>query len=140
MNALFDLVRFPGWRPKTMPLLFLIVGAVAAGCGKQNTSAPAAAPPETPVAAAPAVPTQTQTTPAPRANPPPMTTTNSSGLTTLQFLNRAMVRWMRTNHRHPQSFEDFASTANIQIPAPPSGKKYTLNGRGFIVLVDISTQ
>jgi hypothetical protein len=51
-----------------------------------------------------------------------------------------MVGWMRTNHRHPQNFEDFANTANIQIPAPPSGKKYTLNGRGFIVLVDISTQ
>ncbi|HXC35496.1 MAG TPA: hypothetical protein VNV43_06440 [Candidatus Acidoferrales bacterium] len=61
-------------------------------------------------------------------------------MTTLQFLNRAMVRWMRTNHRHPRDFNEFASTANVQIPDPPPGKKYALNGRGFIVLVDISTQ
>jgi len=58
----------------------------------------------------------------------------------LQLLNRALIRWMIKNHRHPQNFEDFASSASIQIPDPPAGKKYALNGRGFIVLVDFSTQ
>jgi hypothetical protein len=139
MNVLFDLVRFPGWRPKTTLLSLFLIAVVAIGCGKQNASAPPAVPPETPVAVTPAVPTQTQTAPTPIAIQQPQTTPNSGAPTTLQSLNRAMVGWMRTNHRHPQNFEDFASTATIQIPAPPSGKKYTLNGRGFIVLVDIST-
>jgi hypothetical protein len=120
-------------------LVLLMLVTVAAGCGKTSSQPAPTPPPEAnsaPVSSTPAPTTE----PVQMANPTPPATTDSGSPTTLQSLNRAMVGWMRTNHRHPQNFEDFASTANIQIPAPPSGKKYTLNGRGFIVLVDISTQ
>ncbi|HTV40574.1 MAG TPA: hypothetical protein VMF08_08365 [Candidatus Sulfotelmatobacter sp.] len=144
MKAFFDFGQVPGWRLRTIPLSLVFIAAVAAGCSK-SSSQPAPPPPvptpsadSAPVSSTPApVPVPA---PAPMANPSPMTTTNSGSLTTLQILNRAMVGWMRKNGRHPQNFEDFARSANIQIPDPPPGKKYTLNGRGFIVLVDISTQ
>ena len=142
MKAFFDFGRVPGWRLKTIPVSLVFVVAVAAGCSKsssQTAIAPRAAPPSANSATASSTPAPAAV-PAPMANPSPMTTTNSGSLTTLQMLNRAMVGWMRQNHRRPQNFEDFASSANIQIPAPPAGKKYALNGRGFIVLVDMSTQ
>ena len=60
----------------------------------------------------------------------------NSGLTQLQLLNRALVGWEMKNHRHPLTFEEFASTANIQIPDPPAGQKYAFSQKGFIVLVN----
>jgi hypothetical protein len=88
----------------------------------------------------------TSTTAVPVATSPPVppqpsfqSTATDTSLTQLQVLNRALMGWMIKNHRHPRDFQEFASTANIQIPAPPAGQKYTLNQRGFIVLV-ISTQ
>ena len=129
-------------RRGTTILVLLMLVTVAAGCSK-TSSQPAPAPQVPPLAANSAPISSTAapaTAPAPMANSTLPATADSGAPTTLQSLNRAMVNWTRTNHRHPQSFEDFASTANIQIPAPPPGKKYTLNGKGFIVLVDISTQ
>ncbi|HEX3625657.1 MAG TPA: hypothetical protein VH280_09545 [Verrucomicrobiae bacterium] len=135
MKALFAL---PGWRPKTTPVLLACLAAAVAGCGKASTSA-STAPSPAPVATTPATPASTA--PVPTAQPMAQTaSTNSAGPTTLQSLNRAMVRWMRANHRRPRNFQEFASTANVQIPDPPPGKKYALNGRGFIILVDNSTQ
>ena len=134
MNAFFDLGRYLGWWPKMTPVLLVFVAVVAAGCSK-SSSQPAAAPPVPPPSADSA---PVSSTPAPAvmpANSSPTTSTNS-GPTTLQMLNRALIHWMIKNRRHPQNFEDFANSANIQIPDPPAGKKYTLNGRGFIVLVD----
>ena len=135
MKAFFDFGRNPGWQLKTVAVLLTILALAAAGCGKANTPpAPAAQSADSVTAATPAP------TPAPAAQPVPMqtvaTTSSNNAPTSLQQLNRAMIGWMRQNHRHPQNFEDFASSANIQIPDPPPGKKYALNGRGFIVLVD----
>jgi hypothetical protein len=135
MKAFFDFGRNPGWQLKTIALLLTSFALATAGCGKANTPAASATPSQSTVVAATPAPT-----PAPTAQPIPMqtvaTTSSNNAPTSLQLLNRAMVGWMRQNHRHPQNFEDFASSANIQIPDPPPGKKYALNGRGFIVLVD----
>jgi hypothetical protein len=141
MKPFFDLGRLSGWRPKTLPFLLAFV-TMAAGCGKSGNQAAVPPPPtnSVTVSATPAPAPAPAPRPMPMANPQPAITTNSGSLTTLQVLNRAMISWMRQNHRRPQSFEEFASTANIQIPAPPPGKKYGLNPRGFIILVDSSTQ
>jgi len=134
MKAFFDFGRIPGWRLKTIIVLLAGLAATATGCGKTNTSGPAAAPSQNTVAATPPTPTPGPTAQAAPAQPVATTTSNDS-LQSLQLLNRALVRWMIKNRRHPQSFEEFASSANIQIPDPPAGKKYALNARGFIVLV-----
>ncbi|HEV2330228.1 MAG TPA: hypothetical protein VGY56_15710 [Verrucomicrobiae bacterium] len=140
MTPCFDeFDRLGLWRKMAL-LFFAFALSIAAGCGK--SSSPPAANPQAAPPPANSVTVSSTPAPAPAELPIPQstTTTNSTSLTTVQFLNRAMVRWMRTNHRHPRSFEEFASTANVQIPDPPPGKKYALNGRGFIVLVDNSTQ
>jgi hypothetical protein len=140
MKMVFDCARFAGRQPvgggACLALAFAL--AVTAGCGKSNPPAESAAPPvSSDSASAPQTPSPV---PIPVQSPQPTATTNASSLTSLQWLNRAMVGWMRENHRHPRDFEEFASTSNIQIPNPPPGKKYAFNNRGFIVLVDNSTQ
>ena len=135
MKAFFDFGRAPGWRLKTIIVLLTTLAAVATGCSKANTSAPPVAPSQNPVATTQSTPSPTAQA-APAAPQPVAMTTSNDSPQSLQLLNRALLRWMIKNRRHPQSFEDFASSANIQIPNPPAGKKYALNGRGFIVLVD----
>ncbi|MGH7943328.1 MAG: hypothetical protein ACREFR_19895 [Limisphaerales bacterium] len=124
--------------PTALGVFLIFAAAFATGCGKQKVSAPPVPPPES-TATTPAAPSPTVSAPAPHPQSATTAAPNSSQQS-LQVLNQALMRWMIKNRRHPRSFEEFASTANIQIPAPPPGKKYALNGRGFIVLVDVSTQ
>ena len=51
-------------------------------------------------------------------------------------LNRGMIRWIVANRRRPKNFEDFAATANMTIPPPPSGKKYVIDSTMHIQLVN----
>jgi hypothetical protein len=139
MNLFIDSGRLPGWRVKTISILFAFGMAVAVGCGKQSTPASGAAPPQN--ATVPATPTATTVSTAPTAPSQPAAPDAANDTQrVLQGLNRALMRWMIQNRRHPRTFEEFAATANTQIPAPPAGKKYALNARGFIVLVNISNQ
>ena len=133
MKAPFDLGRLPGWWPKTIPVFLVFVAVVATGCGKANTAAPPVT--QNSAAATPAAPSPAAQADTAAPQPVAMTSSNDSPQT-LQLLNRALLHWMIKNRRHPENFEEFANSANIQIPDPPAGKKYALNGRGFIVLVD----
>jgi len=51
-------------------------------------------------------------------------------------LNRGMIRWIVANRRRPNNFEDFAATANMVIPPPPTGKKYVIDSTMHIQLVN----
>lgn len=44
----------------------------------------------------------------------------------LEELNRELRRWVMRNRRTPSSFEEFVTSAQMQVPAPPVGKKYVL--------------
>lgn len=44
--------------------------------------------------------------------------------------------WVYQHGRRPANFEEFAASAKVQIPKPPPGKKYTINHRGLISLVN----
>ena len=138
VKVFFDFGWRAGWPLKAGILYLLLLLVAGGGCGKSESTAP-------PVASSPATnstPTIAEPTVTPPSNPiPPAFPTNSanSGVTPLQLLNRAMLGWEIKNHRHPRTFEEFASTANIQIPDPPAGQKYAFDKRGFIVLVN-STQ
>ena len=137
MKMLSGLAQFTGRRSTWRWILCLAVGLLAvilvSGCGKQSA---------VPVSSAPQPTNQTASTPAPSATPnsqvaPPTPADNANAAgPNLQVLNHELMGWVLQNHRRPKSFEEFAANANVKIPPPPAGKKYTLNGRGFITLVD----
>jgi len=54
----------------------------------------------------------------------------------LRELNGALFDWVVQHQRRPANFEEFAASAGIQIPPPPPGKKYALNSRGLVSLVN----
>ena len=137
MKMSFDSAWFAGRQPKAWIVclgILLTVSALNTGCSKATNPAPvptADSTNSTPTASAAPVPVQT---------PQPVVISSTNSQPNLQTLNRALMAWMIKNHRHPQSFDEFASSAPIQIPNPPPGKKYTLNTRGFIILADNTTQ
>ena len=139
MKKVFDFGRFIVRQPKGGGCVALIwvVLLLVVGCSKSNNP-----PPTTPSPSSDATNTPTASAAAaPITYSPATVATNASDTQTqLQTLNKAMIGWMIKNHRHPQNFAEFASSTDVQIPAPPPGKKYTLNQRGFITLVDNSTQ
>jgi len=53
----------------------------------------------------------------------------------LKQLNRELIRWAMRNKRTPASFEEFVTSAQVQVPPAPAGQKYTLN-KNRIVLVN----
>jgi hypothetical protein len=132
MKMLFDFSRRAGWRPKASVICLTIALTLAAGCGNSNAPTTSAAPPSPDTTTVPPTPSPQIT-----ANPQPVTVTNQDiPKPEMQAMNRALLVWMRTNHRRPKTFEDFASSTDFQIPAPPLGKKYAFNERGFVVLVN----
>jgi len=133
----FDFSWLAGWRPRAGTLCLLGVLVAGGGCGKSESSAPPFA--SSPVTnSGPAAAAPTATAPQARMQPSVPSVSPNVGVTQLQMLNRAMLGWEMTNHRHPRTFEEFASTAGIQVPNPPAGQKYAFNQRGFIVLVNSS--
>jgi hypothetical protein len=117
------------------------VAMFATGCGKKSAGPAASAtppPPQTNQAAVPPVsPSSTENSqPVPAAQ---AVNTDTTALT-LRDLNRALLKLRMQGHQRPKTFEEFAATTNIQIPPPPAGKKYTLNKKGYIILVDSSTK
>jgi hypothetical protein len=144
MKTSSGFARFAGCQPTRRGVFCLafILGAAmfAAGCGNGKNNGPAAnvaPPPQTNQAAAPSVSPSSIENPQP-APAAPMTNASSTE-PNLQQLNRALIGYIVRNHHRPKTFEEFAANANIQIPPPPAGKKYALNQKGYIILVDSST-
>lgn len=134
MKMVFDVARFACRQPMSWIACLALALAVTAGCGKSNPPAQLTAPPVSTDS------TSAQQTPSPAPAPLPDSPTVTAASPddsqkTLQGLNRALMGWMIRNHHHPKTFEEFAGSTDIQIPAPPAGQKYALNARGFIVLV-----
>ena len=136
MRKSLDFAWAAGHQPKggvVCVALALAIPLLATGCGKQSqTPAPTASTPQDINASQPA-----PATPAPAVNSEPApAATATNALPDLRTLNQALLGWIIQNRRHPANFEEFAASANIQIPPPPAGKKYILNSRGLISLVN----
>ena len=157
MKTATGLARFGDGRPTQRRVMSLVLGLaaimLASGCTKKSTppvttaappptneTASAPATPEAPAAPVAAAPVAAPESPAPAAGaeggPPPPPVYDTTAPTDLPSLNRALHVWIMNNRRRPKDFQDFASSAGVKIPPPPAGKKYTLNGKGFIILVD----
>lgn len=152
MNILFYFGWRAGWLPNAGIWCLLLVLVASSGCKKSDSTPASVAPSQesnsTTTAEAPTTTAEAPTTAAeaPTTAPPPVSVSlptqsspTNSGVSQLQLLNRALLGWKMKNHRRPQTFEEFASTANFPIPDPPAGQKYALSQKGFIVLVG-STQ
>ena len=120
-------------------LLFAVLIAglslFAAGCGKkeqgQGTTPPAGASQPAQLRAQPG-----QAPAAPQVYQPVTTLAQSNGAVDLPELQRCVIRWVVANQRRPNSFEDFAATAGVQIPPPPAGKKYLITHDLHVQLVN----
>jgi hypothetical protein len=114
-------------------LLVCATAMLALGCkrNKQDSEIPAPPPSATQTDASPAAPS-TQSA----AGSSPAAAGDTNALPDLRPLNQALIGWILSNKRHPASFEEFAGSTDIQIPPLPPGKKYILNGRGLISIVN----
>ena len=97
--------------------LVLGVAIFAAGCGKGKSAGPAAG-------------ANSQTALSEQV-------TNAAGEPVdLRQLNRQFIIYEMQNQRHFKTVEEFEAASNIQFPQPPPGKKYSINKRGYIDLVN----
>ena len=124
----------PGRRYILSMLLVCATAMLAVGCHRkeQSSEIPAPPPPATQTDAAPAAPAA----PPAAVNSEPAASSVANALPDLRPLNQALIGWILSNQRHPASFEEFAASTDIQIPPLPPGKKYVLNGRGLISIVN----
>ena len=124
----------PGRRYILCVLLVCATAMLAMGCHRkeQSSEIPAPPPPATQTDAAPAAPAA----PPAAVNSEPAAAGDTNALPDLRPLNQALIGWILSNQRHPASFEEFAGSTDIQIPPLPPGKKYILNGRGLISIVN----
>jgi len=127
---------------KNYVLMVVLAGALAAGCKKHEAAAPAtaSASPDQPASSA-SVPTPEATAPvAPVAAPaePAVVTIPAGGdvNATLGELTRQVRRYIVRNKTTPSNFDDFAAAAHLQVPPPPPGKKYAINAKWKVVLVN----
>ena len=111
----------------TAVLLGILSGT---GCGKSKPAAASPTPEEFAAKAAVThepVYTQKSVATAPVVTP--------SGEPDLGELNRCLLRWVMGHRKKPDSFEEFAASANVAIPPASAGKKYVIDKSMHIVLV-----
>jgi hypothetical protein len=107
----------------------------ATGCGKEKSTGPAAGatpPPAQDTNAAPAATSSDQS----QSSPVASTDTTTNGQPDLRALNRQFISYELENHTHFKTLEEYEAAANVQFPSPPAGKKYALDRRGYIALVN----
>ncbi|MGD1089491.1 MAG: hypothetical protein ABR955_12315 [Verrucomicrobiota bacterium] len=107
----------------------MVVTLFFAGCGKKSETSGAASQPAAGTAS-------TQGTAPAQGTAPTQGTAPASTTPDLAQLNREVRKWILRNQYWPSNFDEFAATANIQIPPPPAGKKYVLDSRMHVILVD----
>ncbi len=53
----------------------------------------------------------------------------------LEDMNRELRMWVVRHQRVPASFEEFSGSVQSPVPAPPPGKKFTINSKQMKVVV-----
>ena len=130
MKLILDFRRSAGWRFNLLAAsVALALPLLCGSCSKKNDTVARSAPAPTPASES-----TTAAPPTVASTFVPATATNA--MPDLRPLNHALLIWIVHNRRHPSSFEEFAANAGIQIPPPPPDKKYIIDSRGLISLVN----
>ena len=133
MKSNLDFLRCPRhpWEALAVVVLFLAPPLLCGGCSKKSdnpaTNLPATPPLAEPTASAPTPPI-IATAPAPGVG--------TSAAPDMRAINRALIIWSVHHRRQPSSFDEFAASAGIQVPPPPTGKKYIIGSSGLVSLVN----
>lgn len=139
MRKSLDVAWVAGHQPKAGVVCLALAVAIpllAGGCSKKSDTSATNLPEPPPAASTVDSTAAAPATPAPVATSTPLANTATNALPDLRPLNQALLGWRVQNRRVPASFEEFAASAGIQIPAPPPGKKYIINSHGLISLVN----
>ena len=70
------------------------------------------------------------------ANTAPVVVEAGDTSSTLARLTKELHRYIGRTHTLPTSFENFIASAHVEAPPPPAGKKYSINDKWKIVLVN----
>jgi hypothetical protein len=117
-------------RAAFLPGVILVLGLLAAGCGKSKPASVEAS----------ASPTVEATNPAPAATimaaaPVPtqvVIPASPDGTPDLKAINHAYIGWIVQNRRRPKDLDEFVTLSGVHFPPPPAGKKYVIDKNGFI--------
>ena len=139
MTTFSGFARFSGRQSTQRGALWLalVLGAAmfAAGCGKGKSAAPAAGATPRPAQDTNAAPAATSSDRS-QSSPVASTDTTTNGQPDLRALNRQFISYELENHTHFKTLEEYETAANVQFPLPPAGKKYAIDRKGYIALVD----
>jgi hypothetical protein len=116
--------------------LVCALASLAVGCRKPAQTTASPAPVSQATNASQSAPTSQLST---ADSSPALTIDATNAAPDLRPLNQALLEWRMRNRRVPANFAEFAASANTKIPAPPPGKKYIINGRGLISLVNANS-
>jgi len=143
-----DRLGFTGFIKCMKHALFAVLlgSALVAGCSKKPGESPPAQPQPTDQAtnapadnssAAPTAPVAPVEMPAPSASSVVISAPENGNMSkTLGDLSQAVRSYIVANHRQPTSFEDFVANSHIAVPPAPPGKKYALDRRFHVILVN----
>lgn len=121
----------------TGSIALMILALVVCGCSKARNTTAQVPPPSADTNPVVTAQQPVYTAPAPGTPPGPGATplVAPNGQPDLHALDRTLLRWVMRNRRRPANFEDFAATAGVAIPAPPTGQKYIIAPNMHIQLV-----
>jgi predicted dinucleotide-binding enzyme len=123
-------------------LMVVLAGALAAGCKKHEaaTQAGASPSPDQPAASASGSAPQEAAPVAPAAAPADQVVVaipaGANVNATLAELTRQVRRYIVRNKNAPSDFDAFVAAAHVQVPPPPTGKKYAITSKWKVVLVN----
>jgi len=115
-----------------------VCGLLLAGCGKKSSAggdaaAVAASNAPSDPSQPPAHPNAQAPTPAPAE--PIVVPTDNNYAPVLAQLTQALRKYYFERRQVPKSFEEFAATGVVQVPPPPSGKKFAIDNRKLEVIL-----
>jgi hypothetical protein len=137
----YDRVGRWSWLRSTVLLAVLAValGCLLIGCGKKPAPQTLTVPPADGQNQSQNSSAQTAAVPdLSHAAPPQLAAPSGADLQArnIHQMERVLVGWIISSHHRPKSFEEFAAATQIQVPPPPSGKKYAITKSMHIILVD----
>lgn len=117
-----------------------LVVALGSGCGKHPEPAAVQPTEATPPAASQPGDSVTPEAPSGPVSLPsgtaPVVIPGGDMGATLARLTKELHHSIARTHRLPASFEEFVASAHVEAPPAPAGKKYAINSKWKVVLVD----